>query len=166
MLSVAGVLDRRQGGPGFQLYRYLQDNVATYLPLDRHGPETYRRAVYHHNARASVVDLMTEFDLPDCAFAAPRRASTTSPLQALTLLNHEFTIDMAEAFSKRVQREAVAGDLSAQVRRAFELAFNRKPVREELNDSLKLAQRRGLAALCRALFNANELAWVMADPES
>jgi hypothetical protein len=51
MLSLAGQLDRRMGGPGYRLYRYLEDNVATYVPLDAHGPETYRRAVYHQNAR-------------------------------------------------------------------------------------------------------------------
>ena len=32
MLSVSGALDTRVGGPGFRLYRYLQDNVATYVP--------------------------------------------------------------------------------------------------------------------------------------
>ena len=35
MLFVAGQLDTHMGGPGFRLYRYLQDNVATYVPLDR-----------------------------------------------------------------------------------------------------------------------------------
>ena len=25
------------GGPGFRLYRFLQDNVCTYVPLDKHG---------------------------------------------------------------------------------------------------------------------------------
>ena len=87
------------GGPGFRLYEYQQDNVATYVPLDQHGPETYRRAVYHQNARASVIDLMTDFDQPDCAFSVPRRVATTTPLQALTLLNHAFTLDMAEALA-------------------------------------------------------------------
>ena len=42
MLAAAGVLNRRMGGPGFRLYRYLQDNVATYVPLDQHGSETWR----------------------------------------------------------------------------------------------------------------------------
>ncbi|MCA9132997.1 MAG: DUF1549 domain-containing protein, partial [Planctomycetales bacterium] len=42
------------GGPGFRLYKFTQNNVCTYFPLERHGPETYRRAVYHQNARASV----------------------------------------------------------------------------------------------------------------
>ena len=42
MLAVAGKLDPKMGGPGFRLYRYVQDNVSTYIPLDEHGPETYR----------------------------------------------------------------------------------------------------------------------------
>ena len=68
MLAVAGLLDLRMGGPGFKLYKYFQDNVATYVPLDRPGPETYRRSVYHHSARASYLDVLTDFDCPDNAF--------------------------------------------------------------------------------------------------
>src|SRR5262249_11966056 len=90
MLCLAGQLHRRIGGPGFGLYRDLEASVATYAPLDDPGPETYRRAVYHQNARASLVDVLTDFDCPDSAFAAPRRAATTTPLQALTLMNHRF----------------------------------------------------------------------------
>lgn len=44
VLAVAGKLDTRAGGPGFRLYKVTQNNVSTYFPLDRHGPETYRRA--------------------------------------------------------------------------------------------------------------------------
>jgi hypothetical protein len=160
MLSLAGVLDERMGGPGFQLYRYLQDNVATYQPLDQHGPETYRRAVYHHNARASVVDLMTDYDLPDCSFTTARRASTTSPLQALTLLNHSFTLDMSTALSKRLERDAGPEDGASQVRRAFQLVFNREPTAAELKDALAFAQQRGWPALGRVLFNANEFIYL------
>ena len=64
MLSVAGKLDPKMGGPGFRLYRYLQDNVSTYIPLDEHGPETYRRAVYHQNARAFPAGSPDRIRLP------------------------------------------------------------------------------------------------------
>ena len=74
LLRVSGKLDTTMGGEGFRLYHFMRDNVSTYEPLDRHGPETYRRAVYHQNARASVVDLMTEFDQADCTLSTPRRA--------------------------------------------------------------------------------------------
>jgi hypothetical protein len=79
ILSLSGRLERRMGGPGFRLYRYLEDNVATYVPLDEPGPETYRRAVYHQNARASRADVLTDFDCPDFAFAAPRRHDEPAP---------------------------------------------------------------------------------------
>lgn len=156
MLWVAGKLDPRMGGPGFQLYAYKRDNVSTYTPLDAPGPETYRRAAYHKNARSSVIDLLSDFDLPDNAFSAPKRANTTTPLQALTLLNHRFTLDMAAAFAERIAREAPGG-LDAQVARAFLLCFQRQPTSAEHAATARLANSYGLAAVCRALLNANEL---------
>jgi len=156
LLAISGKLDLRMGGPGYRLYNYLQDNVATYVPLDAHGPETYRRAVYHQNARAMAVDLMTEFDVPDCSFTAPRRSATVTPLQALTLLNHRFTLDMAAALANRLRNDAGA-DPAAQIDRGFRLAFGRPPTADEAAAAAELASRHGLPAVCRGLVNANEL---------
>jgi hypothetical protein len=160
MLLIAGRLDRQAGGPGFRLYRYLQDNVATYIPLDEHGPETYRRAVYHQNARASLLDLLTEFDCPDNAFSVPRRASTTTPLQALTMLNHRFSLDMADHLAERLARDAGAGNPAAQVQRAFALAYSRAPDAHEQDLAVAVISQHGLGAFCRALLNSNELIYV------
>ncbi len=157
LLSVAGKLDLRMGGPGFRLYEYQQDNVATYVPLNAHGPDTYRRSVYHHNARAARVDLLTDFDGPDPAFAEPRRAATTTPLQALTLLNHPFSLDMANFFAERVKAESNAALPASQVERAFVLAFGRAPTADELQSGLDLVKEHGLPLLCRTLLNSNEL---------
>ena len=154
MLAAAGVLNRRMGGPGFRLYRYLQDNVATYVPLDQHGSETWRRAVYHHHARASVIDLMSEFDCPDPAFASPKRSVTTTPLQALTLMNHSFTQDMAQAMASRL--DAMAGkDDEAWIREACLQCFGRLPTQEETAAMKPFKESMGGALLCRTLFNAN-----------
>jgi len=160
MLSVAGALDCRVGGPGFRLYRYLEDNVATYMPLDRPGPETYRRAVYHQNARAARVDLLTDFDCPDNAFSVPRRVATTTPLQALTLMNHRFTLDMAAALARRIEQDAGAGNRPGQVERAFTLVFSRRPTAQEQTASQRLIQAYGPRAFCRALLNTNEMLYV------
>lgn len=159
MLTVAGKLDPKQGGPGFRLYRYLQDNVATYVPLDAPGPETYRRAVYHQNARAARVDVLTDFDCPDPAFAAPRRASTTTPLQALALFNHQFTLDMAESFAARLQNEA-GRDPTAQVQRAFLLAYSRPVNIVELKNVVAVIEKHGLRAFARAVLNSNEFLYL------
>ncbi|WP_237227266.1 DUF1553 domain-containing protein [Rubinisphaera sp. JC750] len=147
------------GGPGFRLYHFMQDNVCTYVPLDRHGPETYRRAVYHQNARASVVDLMTEFDQPDCAFSTPKRAETTTPLQALTMLNHSFTLDMSRSLAERLQRES-GDDVDSQIRRAFQLCYSRPPSQEELTGCRAHVAEYGLPSLCRVLLNTTELIYV------
>ena len=156
ILAASGRLDTRMGGPGFRLYRYLQDNVATYVPLDVHGPDTWRRSVYHHNARAAMVDVLTDFDCPDNAFATPRRSSTTTPLQALTMLNHRFTLDMARELGARLARD-VGDESSWQVLRAFQLAYSRLPSAEELTATTELIRVHGLNAFCRVLLNSNEL---------
>jgi hypothetical protein len=154
MLTVAGAMKLEpMGGPGFRLFRYLANNVSTYIPLDTHGPETYRRAVYHQNARASVVDVLNDFDLPDIAFAAPKRANTTTPLQALTLLNHSFTLDMAKALAARVDGPEVVEVL-------YRRLFQRAPTASESGAAYALISKHGLPSLCRALLNANELLYL------
>lgn len=159
MLHVADKLDRKMGGPGFRLYKYTQNNVSTYFPLERHGPETYRRSVYHQNARASVVDVLNDFDLPDIAFAAPRRANTTTPLQALTLLNHSFTTDMARALADRLG--SGGRTTSAQhLEEAYAVAFQREPTADERAAAGRLIATHGLTAFCRALLNMNELIYL------
>lgn len=154
ILYIAGVLDEHMGGPGFRLYQYLNDNVSTYVPLDHVGPETYRRAVYHQQARAMHVDLVTDFDAPDCAFSVAQRVDTTTPLQALTLLNHPFTLDMAAALTTRLEHDA-GNDPRAQVARAYTLAFSREPTPEERDQAAGLITKHGLNAFCRALLNAS-----------
>ncbi len=154
LLATAGQLKLEpMGGPGFRLYRYLVNNVSTYIPLDTQGPETYRRAVYHQNARASVVDVLNDFDLPDIAFAAPKRANTTSPLQALTLFNHSFTLDMAKALAARL-------DGPDPVNQAYSIALQRPPTATERAAAEKLLAQHGKPAFCRALLNSNALIFI------
>ena len=159
MLAVAGKLDPKRGGPGFKLYKYVQDNVATYHALDNPGPETYRRAVYHMNARAARVDVLTDFDCPDPAFADPNRASTTTPLQSLTLFNHQFTLDMATALADRLKKEA-GEDVGTQIRRAFMLAYGRPPTDAESAACHKVIADHGLRSFGRAMLNSNEFLFV------
>jgi len=109
--------------------------------------------VYHQNARASVVDVLNDFDLPDISFATPKRANTTTPMQALTLLNHSFTIDMAQALAARVGKvDSVA--------KAYQWVFQRQPTAKEQAAADSFIQAQGLAAFCRVLLNSNELIFV------
>jgi len=99
------------------------------------------------------------FDCPDGGQIAPKRTRSTTPLQALNLLNSGFMMQQARFFADRLESEA-ARDVNAQVKRAFSLAFQREPDGEELKSAAKLSREQGLVLFCRALFNANEFVYV------
>lgn len=156
ILSVAGKLNTKVGGPAFEDVSIVSNNGTTYYePLDVDGSQFFRRTVYRLNPRGERSALLDAFDCPDPASAAPRRSVTTTPLQALSLLNNAFVIRMSGYFAERVERDAGA-DLSAQVVRAWQLALSRDPSPEEQRLSRELVERHGLAALCRGLFNSSE----------
>ena len=159
ILSVAGVLDRRAGGPGFKDFTVKESGTAFYFPIDREDAAFNRRTVYRFNPRGERSAVLDTFDCPDPAAAAPTRGVTTTPLQALSLMNNPFVLRMAGHFAKRLQAEA-GNELEAQIRRAWELAFFRLPDAEEERASRKLAEAHGFESLCRALWNSNEWVYV------
>jgi hypothetical protein len=160
ILFVSGKLEERMGGPGFRLYQYTRDNVATYTPLEKVGPETYRRSVYHQNARASRVDVLSDFDAPDCAFSTSRRVPTTTPSQALALMNHSFTMTMAEELAKRLSSSTDAAKYHEQIKLGFRLALGREPTPAEQSAAAALVGKYGMRAFCRAMLNSSELIYV------
>ena len=156
ILAASGNLDRRMGGRGFQLYRYTVDNVATYYELDEFPPVTYRRSVYHQHARSVKPGLLGEFDCPETSLPAPKRTATTSPLQALTLLNSAFTLDQAQALAVRARADGGREPIAA----AWRFALGRLPDPQERELAQSLVAQHGLASLARALLNANEFLYV------
>jgi hypothetical protein len=156
MLAASGLLNPQVGGKGFSDYRERNFNGTAYFdPIDPVGPEFHRRSIYRFVPRGGNQGLLDTFDCPDPAAAAPRRAVTTTPLQALALWNSGFALRAADAFAARVEKEA-PGDSAKQIRRAWQLAYQRDPTAEEAKLAAKLVADHGLRPLCRALFNSNE----------
>ena len=156
MLQIAGLLNKQRGGPGFEDVTITPNNGTMYYePVDREGSAFHRRTVYRFTPRGGRSAVLDTLDCPDPSSAAPRRSVTTTPLEALSLLNNSFVLRMAEAFARRVENEA-GKDLKAQAERAWQLAVCRSPDEEEVQLSRQLIEKHGLPALCRALFNANE----------
>jgi hypothetical protein len=158
MLQVSGALDTRMGGPGYHLWEY-SGYVIVFKPKAKLGPAEFRRMVYQFKPRLQQDSTFGAFDCPDATATAPRRNVSTTALQALNLLNDPFVHDQAERFAMRVRGE-VGSIVTAQVRRAFRLAFGRTPTAVEAGAAEKLVAAHGLALLCRALFNANEFVFV------
>jgi Protein of unknown function (DUF1553)/Protein of unknown function (DUF1549)/Concanavalin A-like lectin/glucanases superfamily/Planctomycete cytochrome C len=160
MLSVAGQLNPEAGGPSyFDFKPFVYKTTQYYDPIDPIGPEFSRRSIYRFWARGGKNPLLDTFDCPDPSTTAPRRASTTTPLQALALFNNSFTLRMADHFAERLCREC-SGDLAKQVQRAFELAYGRSPLATEQDESTAFAREHGLAAFCRVLLNTNGFLYV------
>ena len=157
MLAVAGNLNLKMGGPGFDLFDPNDNYVKVYNSRTKFGAEEWRRMVYQAKPRMQLENTFGAFDCPDAGQIAPRRTSSVTPLQALNLLNSPFILQQAEAMAARVEREAVG---NARIERAFDLAFNRQPSPEETAAAGKLVAEHGLVALCRALFNASEFLYV------
>lgn len=155
ILSVTGKLDLGEGGPGFDLFEANDNYVKVYRSKRIFEPKDFRRMVYQNKPRMALDDFVGAFDCPDAGQPAPKRTSSTTPLQALSMLNDPFALQQAVFFAERLEKEACP-NAEAQVRRAFLLAFGREPSANELVDATALVDSQGLRTLTRALFNANE----------
>ncbi|MFP6753128.1 MAG: DUF1553 domain-containing protein, partial [Pirellulaceae bacterium] len=159
ILSISGMLDLRPGGPGFSGFEVQMENVRHYFPLKDYGPEHWRRMIYMTKIRQEQDSVFGLFDCPDGSQVMPQRSRSTTPLQALNLLNSQFVIQQAEFMAARIEGEA--GENTAdQARHAFLLAFSRPPEAGELEDSVSLVEENGLVTFCRALMNSNEFLFI------
>lgn len=156
VLAVSGELDPRLGGPGFRDFTVSSaGNNETYTVFDAVGGEFSRRSLYRTCLRTGTSPLLDILDCPDPSVATPRRSVTTTPLQALTLLNNKFIEHYAERFADRVRRES-GDDAAAQVKRAYALALAREPAADEADFARQFVAKHGLAQFCIVLFNASE----------
>jgi hypothetical protein len=150
------------GGPGykeFAITRAPGTPAIIYAPLDSSGPASDRRTLYRSWARGGRSAFLDAFDCPDPSTLAPRRTATTTPLQALALLNNTLTLRLSDLFSRRLQSEA-GDDPGRQVDRAYALAFGRPPGVDERKAAADVIARHGGAVLARAIFNSNEFLYV------
>jgi hypothetical protein len=155
VLAASGQLDLAMGGPGFLAFEPNDNYVRVYNPKQRFGPQDFRRMIYMTKIRMQQDGTFGAFDCPDGGQIAPKRAASTTPLQALNLLNSPFVIEQAQHFAARLQAEA-GGEPQAQVRHAFRLLYQRDADAVELTASVQVVREHGLPVFCRALLNSNE----------
>ena len=155
ILATSGSLNPQAGGPGFDLFVANANYVKVYETKTEFTADDFRRMIYQSKPRSELDTFFGAFDCPDAGQIQPKRTSSTTPLQALNLLNGAFLIDQADRFAARVAREA-GEEPAERVRLAFLLAFGREATAAEIAAATQLVADHGLPALCRALYNANE----------
>jgi hypothetical protein len=169
LLAVGGNLDRSQGGkhpfPAPDTWNFTQHNPfkAVYA--------TDRRSVYVMAQRFQRHPFFALFDGADTNAATDRRLTSTTPLQALYLMNDPFVHAQAKRFAERVRGDG--RDDAGRIARAYRLLFGRAPTEDEVaaaRDYLAAAAAKagGRAgptevaweSLARALFLTNEFLYL------
>jgi hypothetical protein len=124
------------------------------------GPDLWRRSVYTYWKRTVPPPSMTIFDAPTREFCIVRRPLSSTPLQALALLNDEMYVETARKLAERMIREggSTPGD---RLRWALHLATDRAPQPNEikiLENGLnrRMAQYRRDRAAAEKLLSAGE----------
>jgi hypothetical protein len=137
MLAVSGSLDRTMGeAHPFQPeseWRYTQHNqfFAVY--------DTSRRSVYLMQQRQKKHPLMEIFDGADTNTITSPRPLSTTPLQALFLMNNQFVHQQADFFAVRV---GMAYDgLPLRINYAFLLAYGRPAKASEIREAIAYVQQ-------------------------
>ncbi len=159
ILQASGKLDTTIGGRSYRIHNEKK-TYAQWQVVDNHGEHTWRRMLYQERMRRVDDKIFTAFDFPDCGQVRAKRPVSTTPLQALNLMNSDFVVEQAEHIAARAKKEAGDGNLNGAIRRAFALLLTRQPDRDELATAVEIAQTRGLHVVCRGLINANEFAFL------
>jgi hypothetical protein len=127
-LSAGGLLNTTIGGPSIRPVMpkggYIKTNLKQWKESE--GAERYRRGIYVWFQRTSPYPQLMTFDAPDSLQSCSRRERSTTPLQALNLLNDPVFVEAAQGLAARVQRER-SGTLSDRLRYAFEVCLTRPP---------------------------------------
>lgn len=165
ILYLSNRLDPTRGGPS--VFPALPSDLADFARYGRGGAlmwetndderDLRRRSIYTFQRRSMPLPMMAAFDAPVFSESCDRRSSTTTPLQALSLMNGNLVQEESQHLAALIAKEAGEGK-PARVRMAFQRILQRPPTPEEID---RFATFPGtLDALCRVLLNSNEFLFV------
>jgi hypothetical protein len=157
LLMVAGSLDRSAGGP----HPFPPEGR---FKFTQHKPfldayPTSRRSVYLMQQRIRKHPFLEVFDGADTNATTAVRSVSTTPLQALFLMNDPFAHEQAAAWAKRL--ESVSREDGARIEQAYQDAFARPATRDEvaLGEQYLAACRKALGDAGVAKPDRHAAAW-------
>jgi hypothetical protein len=115
-LAISGLLSPKIGGPSVKPYQpdgywqYLNFPVRVYQ--NDHGEDLYRRGLYTYWQRTLPHPSLTAFDAPSREECTVERPRSSTPLQALVLLNDPTYVEAARALAERIIKDG--GKTSAE----------------------------------------------------
>lgn len=131
-LAVAGLLNKKVGGPSVKPYQPagIWDGVdATYT--QDHGEPIYRRGLYVYWRRSAHYPSFATFDAPNREVCTFLRQRTQTPLQSLVMMNDPVYVEAARGLAQRVLAEEPV-NLDKRLIKAFRHTLGRPPVSHEI----------------------------------
>ncbi|MDA0196905.1 MAG: DUF1553 domain-containing protein, partial [Bacteroidetes bacterium] len=143
-LSISGLLSKQIGGPSVKPYQprglWLQvasGNQPLKEYIQDHGEDLYRKSMYTFWKRSLPPPSMMTFDAPAREQCEVRRQSTSTPMQALVLLNDPQFTEASRLIAYRMLSEGGANN-EERIRFAFRLATSRHPREKEMEHLVNL----------------------------
>ncbi|MCK5443600.1 MAG: DUF1553 domain-containing protein, partial [Maribacter sp.] len=137
-LKASGLLVEEIGGPSVKPYQpdgLWKEVLMASSKLAKYKPDTgknlYRRSLYTFSRRFAPNPFMINFDATSREICTIRRGVTSTPLQALTLLNDPQIVEASRVLSEKVQKE-FPDQVEEQIETAFRLSTGLKPDTEQL----------------------------------
>ena len=132
-LAASGLLNRAIGGPSVKPYQPagLWEAAGTGAKYTQDmGDKLYRRSLYTFVKRTSPPPSLLTFDATSREVCTAKRETTTTPLQALVLMNDPQFVEAARVMSQRLLK-TFPGDENAQICEAFRELTGRLPDKKE-----------------------------------
>ena len=138
MLTVAGTLQPRP--PVGSVAARVGDGFAALAStFESKETEAGYRSIYLTVLRDQTNSVLRIFDFANPNAVTGRREETTTPAQALFLLNHPSLLSLAEAWSYRLS--STHESQTAQITAAYQHAFARDPSIDELRNSEEFIEK-------------------------
>ena len=128
-LATSGLLSPNIGGKSVYPPQHpaIQQRDAWNTWEESQGADRYRRGLYTFFQRTDPYPQLVNFDAPDSLSACSQRDRSTTPLQALNLLNDPVFFEAARGLAARVLREQPGRSPSDRIDYAFRLCMARGP---------------------------------------
>ena len=127
LLSASGTLDATLGGSLLEIGN--GDYVTNDQSKDNARYEVPRRSLYLPIIRNAMLDLFSAFDYPDSSVTVESRPSTTSPNQALYLMNSPLVLRVSEHLAAAALK--ASSDGHERVGALYRTALGRAPAASE-----------------------------------
>ena len=143
-LMLSGLLAPTIGGPSVRPYQpkgyYSNLNFPKRVYVHDTGENQYRRGLYTHWQRTFLHPSMMAFDAPSRQECTAERATSNTPMQALTLLNDPTYVEAARVFAARIIQEG-GESVADRIHWAYQWTLSRLPQPTELEIMTNLYEK-------------------------